>query len=964
MTQANLHQSVLFILSLLLSCTLAVAAEPAQSNSVPDLTKTIDFERKGEYFLGPTGLKGWMFVSDNFMTAEARQILITHVSPGSAADGMLKVGDVILGVDGKYFDSDARKSFGRAIDEAERSENRGILKLIRWRPTESAKTRQGTETKVQLTLKVMGTYSDMAPYNCPKSKRILADAIKNIIERKDMGRFGAAALALLATGEQEHLEIVRDYLHEVRWAKPDMKISLESGGLVAWSYGYQNLVLTEYYLASGDEYVLPAIREYSIKTAMGQSNGGTWGHGLAWTSKNDGKLHGRLGGYGAVNQAGLPCFLSLLLAKKCGVEHPEVDDAISRASRFFQQFIDKGSIGYGYHRPSLEINANGRNGMSGNGKNGIAAVAFQVQGHREGTRFFSKLTASLYNTCEYGHSGNSYSYFWDPLGANSGGPELAAAFLKELRWYYALTRQADGSFVNQPLGGHYGGKMLDPTIAQVLIATMPRKAIHLTGKSQKKGELFDKQETEDAIAAGRWRLANADNASADELIGELDNWSPIAREWIAIALAKKKDKKIVPQLVQLLESDNPEARAGAAAGLGYQGDRAANVIPQLSKLLNDKEPIVCMTAGYALARIGQPAQKAIPELLRALLASQEEELMKPKRQALAYSFGYASGKYAPLYFDGILAQVPAGNNPLGELDRDLLYPAIAKLLSDSSGRTRECGAYALNFFDRRDTAAMAQEIYDTIKTPAMNYLMMDDGPRAYGLQLMARLRLKEGIPLCIETIEIGRWGSHTRVPARFKTLQAYGGNAKSYLPQLREMRTVWKSGDNRIMLDETIKIIEDDNNPFPLTSIHDLVDERLARDLAEIKNDERRLDFCRELAKKHPNDFFYRAAGIRKVVSIRGGEAFNELLAALSNPNEIIHETVVKLSADLPGNKMTDKWIRHLDESESNRLAGILDVLGQRKDPKTLPAVNKYLKHEDEIVRNAALRAASALEVK
>ncbi len=34
-----------------------------------------------------------------------------------------------------------------------------------------------------------------------------------------------------------------------------------------------------------DDYVLPAIREYALKTAMGQSSGGTWGHGFAWTSK-------------------------------------------------------------------------------------------------------------------------------------------------------------------------------------------------------------------------------------------------------------------------------------------------------------------------------------------------------------------------------------------------------------------------------------------------------------------------------------------------------------------------------------------------------------------------------------------------------------------------------------------------------------------------------------------------------
>ena len=60
---------------------------------VPDLTKTIDFERTGEFYLGPTGAKGWIYTSGNFMTSDARQILVTDVVPGSAAEGKLEIGD-------------------------------------------------------------------------------------------------------------------------------------------------------------------------------------------------------------------------------------------------------------------------------------------------------------------------------------------------------------------------------------------------------------------------------------------------------------------------------------------------------------------------------------------------------------------------------------------------------------------------------------------------------------------------------------------------------------------------------------------------------------------------------------------------------------------------------------------------------------------------------------------------------
>ncbi len=153
----------------------------------------------------------------------------------------------------------------------------------------------------------------------------------------------------------------------------------------------------------------------------------------------------------------------------------------------------------------------------GMGKNGIAAVAFRLLGNEKATHFFSRLTASLSNTMEYGHSGNSYSYFWDVLGANCGGPKLATAFLKEIDWYHALTRKPDGRFVYQALGGIYGKGLLDPTAAQVLIATMPRRALFLTGKEMGEKPLLNKQEISETIAAGKWRLADPASLSAEEL---------------------------------------------------------------------------------------------------------------------------------------------------------------------------------------------------------------------------------------------------------------------------------------------------------------------------------------------------------------------------------------------------------------------------------------------------------------
>lgn len=887
----NIAMAVTLVFSAL---TLEAAVPRPLAGPVRDLRQEIDFERIGEFHLGPTGALGWMHVSRDSMTGEARQILVTKVGPECPAQGVLEAGDVILGVNGKYFSSDARKALGNAIVGAETKESGGQLKIIRWRPEANAVPRQGKEEVVVVELPVLGDHAETAPYHCPKTGRILEQAVARLLEQKDWGKFGDKALALLATGEKKYLPLVRDYIHAAKFARPDLEISLEDGGLVVWGYGYHNLLLTEYYLATGDDYVLPAIREYSTKISMGQSSAGTWGHGFAWKTVNGGQIHGRLRGYGALNQAGLPCFLSLALARKCGVEHPEIDAAIERSSQFFESFVGHGSIGYGFHRPSLEIHANGSNGMSGNGKNGIAAVAFRVLGDRKSTRFFSRLTASLSDTMEYGHSGNSYSYFWDVLGAHCGGSEMAAAFVKEHRWYDALTRKPDGHFVYQPLGGIYGKGLLSPTAAQVLIATLPRRALYLTGKEMENKPLFTAEEVPPTIAAGRWRLIDPGTVSADELIGELGNWSPIAREWIAKHLASKEGD-FTPQLMQLLKSGKAEARAGACAALGYQGAKAGVAVELLAQALSD-EPVVAIPASYALARINQPAAKVMPQILRAVLAREEEGEMRPVQQAMAFGLGYDAGRVAPLYFDGLLPSLARDGNPLEDVDRKLLHPALVKLLGDPSGRTRGSAAYAFAHFSREDIAEMAQEIYDAVTKPAPHYRMFSDDARQQALNLLLKFRIAEGVPLALDSIDLKDWGSGDRLPHRWKILQGYGASASPYLPQLQSLRAGFKEGsENRKAVEDTIAAIEKNGDAPALVSLHTLVDEKLAGDLAPIKNKDLEAAACRAQIKGNPGDWFYQAACLRRLVTLQDKAAKEDVQRALESENEILREAAEKL---------------------------------------------------------------------
>lgn len=180
--------------------TVRAARPPSEP---PDLTASNSVDLTQTYNLGPTGLRGWIYTkaesnldaSQGRTTTQSRQILVTHVGTNTPAYGTVEVNDVILGVGDAPFSDDARKSFGRAITEAEKQENQGSLKLLLFRA--------GKTMKVDLKLRVLGSYSDTAPYDCPKSKRILAEASK-ILEKEPLqkGLWGAVnGLALLATGD-------------------------------------------------------------------------------------------------------------------------------------------------------------------------------------------------------------------------------------------------------------------------------------------------------------------------------------------------------------------------------------------------------------------------------------------------------------------------------------------------------------------------------------------------------------------------------------------------------------------------------------------------------------------------------------------------------------------------------------------------------------------------------------------
>lgn len=732
----------------------------------PDFTKgePIPSEATHDWTLGATGARGWIY-SEKLSTTSARQIAITKVAKGSPADGVLKVGDVILGVGGKPFSYDPRTEFGKALTLAETEALGGKLPLTVWR--------SGKSEQITLKLPVLGSYSATAPYDCAKSKRIFEQGCEALAKRIAAPSYKTGpipralnALALLASGKPKYLPIVKQ---ETEWAA-----SFSSDSMQTWYYGYVISLLAEYKLATGDDSVLPGLRRLALEAAKGQSLVGSWGHKFATPE-------GRLFGYGMMNAPGLPLTISLVLAREAGIKDPAIDLAIERSAKLLRFYIGKGCVPYGDHAPWMQTHDD-------NGKNGMAAVLFNLLDDAKGTAYFSRMSLASHGAeRECGHTGNFWNITWAMPGVAQGGPQATGAWMSEFgAWYFDLARQSDGTFIHQgppePKNDSTGN--WDSTGACLLAYAMPLKSIWLTGKRGSKFPAFSASEAKQIVLdGGGWsnhdRNSFYDKLGDGELINRLSSWSPVVRERAATALARRK-QDFVPTLIKLLDAPAIETRLGACQALEQYKSKAASAVPALRKTLRAEDLWLRIKAADALAAIGPSAMPVVPELLEMIARSPAKDDPRGMEQRfLSFALFEKRG--------GLLGRSLEG------VDRDQLRKAVVAGLRNEDGRARSSYGGVYENLSFQEIQPILPAIYEAIITPAPSGEMFADGIRLAGLDLLARNHIKEGLPLCISVMETDRWGKQNRIAQCLKSLARYGAAAKPLLPQLRQMEKEFQS---------------------------------------------------------------------------------------------------------------------------------------------------------------------------
>jgi len=813
--------------------TLA-AAGYAKEVKIPDFTKGEKLVQEAKdairaRMLGPTGLWAEMYCRSmgDGATRLTRQFLVTKVEAGSPGDGKINVGDVILGANGKNFDSDARKLFAAAIEKAEGED--GSLSIHIWR--------SGQVSDVTLKLKVLGAHSKTCPYNCPKCETlidVLAEQTKKAVlppkqRAKDQAGIGMPsmyALGMLATGRDDLLPDVKAYAHFlcVDDKGQPFKFVASPDGKRVWHTGYNLIFLSEYYMATGDEFVLPAIRELAVGGAQGQSGVGSYGHRFS-SRKPDGSLHGPLIGYGEINNAGLTMFNGILLARKCGVEDEEITRAVTMGKRFFDFFVEHGTIPYGDHWANYEW-------LDNNGINAQAAVTYGLLGDARGQRFFSSLAVASGPTGgEEGHQGPYWSYLWGGLGAARSGEEGAHAFFQETQHIRTLERSWTGQ-IHDPgaigLGRHSSITKGDMTGERLLLYSLGRKKLYITGRDLKVAKPLTGPALTDALAGGRLIYNPEFRKKLPEagLFRLLSSELPPVR-FVAAKILQEQKLNRVDKLIAMLDSDNRYARYGACNGMALAGFKSPEAVAALIKKIESDEDILFRYfAVDALASKSKPwgqneeyglnavAGPAVPLLLK--LAG--KPVPNDPRQHLHWWIAEAFSPKGK----NLLQQYAAS----GTIDDALLVSAISSILHNENGLARSMIAY--DKLTEKQLEPLWGTILECVREGAPSGIMFSYGVRTSGIEVLAKHRIKEGLDLMYELSE-----SHLQLPdsveesrwmpwyaeTLFKVLPEYGKHAEPLVAVVEQWPALKGRGAELAKkLPELKQKIQDAGSP-PLKSI-------------------------------------------------------------------------------------------------------------------------------------------------
>ncbi len=401
------------------------------------------------------------------------QIEIVELLPNSPARrASIKERDIIRGVAGKHFGPAAENTsaagngplemLGEAIDEAEGRD--GKLRIM---------LKQGnSDREVVVQLRVIGSFSKVFPFNCPKSQAYYDETCKYVADRIEGwgGVTGAVGgLALLSRKDSRYMAKVEKYAAGLIAAYAN-KTSLDGGGCSNWGYAYSGIFLCEYYWATKDSRALPAIKSLVNHLASAQAESGLFFHGKSEC----------YGGNG-LTVVGSAVGWFWAMAEKCGVDVP--DDNWKRLVKYLHTAGgSSGDVAWiGYNHTTCDLGqSTGRTG------NTVLSLAIADEESRWAEQLSNSLSTHA-NLALENHACATLGMIAAPPAlylVNRGGYRK---YMDHWRWYFSLSHNPGGYADYIGSRGNIGGdsylgysNIMNAVVALALAA--PQGNLYIYGK--------------------------------------------------------------------------------------------------------------------------------------------------------------------------------------------------------------------------------------------------------------------------------------------------------------------------------------------------------------------------------------------------------------------------------------------------------------------------------------------------
>lgn len=375
------------------------------------------------------------------LTDGDRAILVRHVGDGPGKAGGLQEGDRIVAASGKPWGP-----YSKQLDAGFTGPQAALATALdagcaKQPPlVELTVLRNDKRTKLEIALPPSPRYAKSFPNDCPKADKYRNGAYQWIVDNQrangswpghvagDAVDYQGAyvGMALLSAGDRKYLPAIRKTVKFIQGSGiANIDLKNPRGGPKNWITANAAIFLSEYYLATEDESVLPDIQKCADLLAKRVSGNGRMGHRFEVTY-----------GGGGLTIINAHAHVAWALAEKCGCK---IDNAAWNRSQaeILKAMTKSGAVGY---------SSSARGDNDAPARTGGAAVGLSIRGQQLGAaRKMGRWLIAYNNRMRHAHANCCMGLFFGTAGIKHGQKSQLNLHLNNWLSYLELSRNAHGS---------------------------------------------------------------------------------------------------------------------------------------------------------------------------------------------------------------------------------------------------------------------------------------------------------------------------------------------------------------------------------------------------------------------------------------------------------------------------------------------------------------------------------------